>query len=124
MIAFAILFSLFLFFIWYYEADSVTEHAAGTYSYGGRGQRVTLVLSSDQHFREFVSGGGSTTQADGTWHTFGMARISFSKEFIPLSGQEICYGNESCGSLESWFGIMTLDLGLDNPGLRFRRHIF
>ena len=74
--------------------------------------------------RETISSDGSDTQAEGTWHTFGMARISFSKDFIPLSGQEICYGNESCGSLESWFGIMTLDLGLNDPGLLFRKHLF
>jgi hypothetical protein len=113
-----------LWAFWYYEADSVTEHAAGTYGYHGHGQRVTVVLSSDQHFRETISFNGLTTHADGTWHTFGRGHIGFSKEFIPLSGQEICYGNETCGWLESSFGYMTMDLGLNEPGLLFRRHLF
>ena len=41
-----------------------------------------------------------------------------------LRGQEPCYGNPSCGWVENYFGVMRIEMGLNRPGLLFKKHLF
>jgi hypothetical protein len=121
----AILLALLILCFWYVKAESIFDKdVPGTYAFHQGQIAVLLTITPDHRFQEEVRTADRVARAEGTWHIFGEGRIEFSKEFIVLPGQEICYENPSCGSISNSFGFMSIRLGLNPPGLRFRKNPF
>ena len=121
----AILLALFLLCFWYVKAESIfDEDVPGTYTLHHGQLAVSLTITPDHRFQEEIRTVDKVERAEGTWHISGQGHIGFSREFIVLPGQEICYENPSCGSISNSFGFMSISLGLNTPGLRFRKNLF
>lgn len=65
--------------------DSV---AAGTYDFKRGSESSTLVLDRNHTFRQRRRLGNVEQQAEGTWRRVGEGGISFSKEFLVVTGDE------------------------------------
>jgi hypothetical protein len=78
-----------LCFFWLLEAmnygDSV---AAGTYHFARNGEASTLVLRPDHTFHQQLTRSEQTSHAEGTRRRVGESGVSFSKEFLVVSGDE------------------------------------
>jgi hypothetical protein len=62
--------------------------AVGKYRFTGNGERSTLVLKSDNTFQQDLQIGSINQHSQGTWHRVGEGGISFSKDFLVVSGDE------------------------------------
>jgi hypothetical protein len=62
--------------------------AAGTYRFKRVAESSTLVLNLDHTFRQTRTVGSIETHSDGTWRREGEGGVSFSKEFLVISGDE------------------------------------
>ena len=109
-------------FCWGYFALDYSDGAfAGTYKPSDSSWKV--VLAKDHSFYEEIGSGPTTVPARGTWRRLGEARIVFSREFIPLPGQEVYRDGQSYGQIERTFGLfisMHLDPQEGGPVLRKR----
>jgi hypothetical protein len=65
--------------------DSV---AVGKYRFKNDGETSTLVLNPDHTFQQAVRFGDIEQHSEGTWRRVGEGGISFSKEFLVVSGDE------------------------------------
>jgi hypothetical protein len=65
--------------------DSV---AVGKYRFTGNGEFSTLVLKPDHSFQQDLQMGNIKRHGEGTWRRVGEGGISFSKEFLVVSGDE------------------------------------
>ena len=62
--------------------------ASGTYTFEGSGESSVLVLNPNHTFRQIRRLGNLQQQAEGTWRRVGEGGISFSKEFLIVTGDE------------------------------------
>jgi hypothetical protein len=84
-----LLISIACFVIWGIAAlDYGDNVATGTYRFERRGESSTLVLNPDRTFRQTRWLNGSEQHSEGTWRRVGKGGISFSKEFLVVSGDE------------------------------------
>lgn len=98
-----------LFAIWYFIASSNDYRAlAGTYIFHGNGESCTLHLHPDQTFEEELRGSSETQIARGRWHRYGQAHVSFSHEFLKLSGEEFNAAGEAHGEFDKVLGIFPI----------------
>lgn len=78
------------FVFWYVVAvDYGDGVVSGTYHLSQNGETSTLVLKPDHSFKQELNHSGKAEHAEGNWHRSGEGGISFSKEFIRVSGQEL-----------------------------------
>jgi hypothetical protein len=92
---------------WYSVAANYDYRAlAGTYVFDQGGERCTLQLRPDQTFSEELNRGGVAQEAQGRWRRYGEAHVSFSSEFLKVSGQELNAAGESHGQFDKRFGLM------------------
>jgi len=74
---------------WLVVAMDYGESAAvGKYRFTGNGAISTLVLKPDHTFQQDLQIGSNKQHSEGTWHRVGEGGISFSKDFIAVSGDE------------------------------------
>src|SRR5206468_4868511 len=84
--------------VWYSIAANYDYGAlAGTYVFNRNGEKCTLHLRPDQTFTEELNRSGVDQEAKGRWHRYGQAHVSFSSEFLKVSGQEVNADGESHG---------------------------
>jgi hypothetical protein len=78
------------FVVWYSVASDYGDAvASGTYHLAENGETSTLVLKTDHSFQQELSEHGELKRAVGTWHRVGEGGITFSKDLLPVSGQEL-----------------------------------
>ena len=121
-----ILCSLLLFTIWYSVAANYDYGAlAGTYVFNGNEETCRLYLRSDQTFVQVLSHSSKTQQSQGHWHRYGESGVSFSSEFLKLSGEEMNGDGQVHGEFEKLVGIFPrLVLAPIPKGPLFRRKLF
>jgi hypothetical protein len=84
--------------------DSV---AAGTYAFGRNGESSTLVLNPDHTFRQTRRIGNNEQDSEGTWRHVGEGGVSFSKEFLVVSGDEPEPDGTTFGEIHKKLGLFT-----------------
>jgi hypothetical protein len=69
--------------------------------------------------------GGDVQKAQGTWHRYGQAHVSFSSEFLIVSGQELNADHEAHGEFGKTAGLLPfLTLAPLPDGPRFAKSLF
>jgi hypothetical protein len=97
---------------------------AGVYVLDQAGERCVLSLRADHTFVEELSKAGDVQKSYGTWHRYGEAHVSFSQEFLRVSGQELNASGESHGEFEKSLGLFpVLTLAPLPNGPQFRRRL-
>jgi hypothetical protein len=125
-LALGILLSIVLFCAWWYVyASNDYADLAGTYVFEGNGERCTLYLRSDRTFAQELSRSGEVQKSQGRWHRYGQSHVSFSGEFLKLSGEEMNASGEAHGQFDKTLGIFpTLTLAPLPDGPTFHRKWF
>lgn len=77
----------------------------GTYHLKHGVESSTLTIQTDQTFQQEVTRNGNTQSAHGRWRRTGEGTISFSREFITLTGQELGADGTPYGNLDKAFGL-------------------
>jgi hypothetical protein len=116
---------LVLFIGWYTVAANYDYSAlAGVYVLNQNGERCVLDLRSDRSFTEELTQPGNIQRAAGTWHRYGQAHVTFSREFLRVSGQELNASGEAHGQFEKSLGSFpVLTLGPLPNGPQFRKRL-
>ena len=70
------------------EMDYGDGAAVGPYRFERAKESSTLILNSDHTFQQTRSIGSDEQHSAGTWRHVGEGGISFSKEFLMVSGDE------------------------------------
>ena len=125
-LAFGILLSIILFWAWYsVYANNDYGALAGMYVFDGNGEKCTLYLRPDRTFVQELSRSGEIQKSQGHWHRYGQAHVSFSSEFLTLSGEEMNGDGEAHGQFDKTLGIFpTLVLAPLPNGPQFHRKLF
>ena len=121
-----ILVFIVLFSLWYrVYANNDYSALAGMYVFEGNGEKCTLYLRPDRTFAQEVSRSDEIQKSQGHWHRYGQAHVSFSSEFLKLSGEEMNASGEAHGQFDKTLGMFpTLTLAPLPNGPRFRRKLF
>jgi hypothetical protein len=124
--AFGILLSIILFWVWYSVAANYDYGAlAGTYVFDGNGEKCILYLRPDRTFVQELSRSGEIQNSQGHWHRSGEAGVSFSSEFLKVSGEGMDAGGQAFGEFDKTLGIFpTLVLAPLPNGPQFRKKLF
>jgi hypothetical protein len=114
-----------LFAAWYYVAANYDYGTlAGVYIFERNDERCVLDLRPDRSFREQLSYSGNIRQAEGTWHRYGEAHVSFSQTFLTVLGQELNASGEAHGDFEKRLGVFpVLTLAPLPNGPTFRKRL-
>ena len=95
-----------LFGLWYSIAANYDYGAlSGTYIFNRDGEKCTLYLRPNQTFSEELIRGGVMQEAQGRWRRYGEAHVSFSSEFLKVSGQELNASGEAHGQFDKTLGL-------------------
>jgi len=118
-----ILLLIVLFWVWYSVASNYDYGSlAGTYVYQGKGEVCTLYLRPDRTFVQELSRSDGIQRSNGQWHRYGQAHVSFSNEFVKLSGEELNADGQAHGEFDKVVGLLpTLVLAPLPNGPRFHR---
>jgi len=101
-----IILSIALFAVWYSVAANYDYGAlAGSYVFHGNGETCTLQLRPDRTFVQELNRSGRTQKSEGQWHRYGEAHVSFSDEFLKVSGEEVNADGQAHGQFDKRFGI-------------------
>ena len=80
---------LFCLLAWLVAAmDYGDSVATGTYTFKRNGESSVLTLKADHTFHQTRRLGNDEQQAEGTWRRVGEGGLSFSKEFLVVTGDE------------------------------------
>jgi len=114
-----------IFVCWYAIAANYDYGAlAGTYVFNRDAEKCTLDLRSGGTFTEELVRAGSVQKALGTWRRYGESHVSFSTEFVMVSGQEVNAGGEAHGEFSKTLGLLTrLTLAPLPDGPKFRKKL-
>jgi hypothetical protein len=117
--------SLVLFWVWYSAyADNGYGALAGTYIFDGNGEKCTLYLRPDRTFTQELSRSGKVQESHGQWNRYGQAHVSFSSEFMKLSGEDMNAQGQAHGQFDKTLGLFpTLTLAPLPSGPTFRREL-
>lgn len=116
---------LILFGAWYYVAANYDYGAlAGTYVFHGNGETCTLYLRPNRTFVQELNRSGAIQRSQGKWDRYGQAHVSFSNEFLKLSGEEINANGQAHGQFNKILGIFPILILAPLPnGPRFHKVI-
>jgi hypothetical protein len=125
-LAFGIILLIILFCVWYSVAANYDYGAlAGTYIFHGNGETCTLYLRPDRTFVQDLSRSGEIQKSQGRWDRYGEAHVSFSSEFLKLSGEEMNANGQAHGQFDKTLGIFpTLVLAPLPNGPQFHKKLF
>jgi hypothetical protein len=84
-------------------SDSVLP---GTYHLGLDGEESILALNSNHTFDQELKRGDQTEHSQGTWRTLGQGGVSFSKEFLPVPGEEVEPDGTTFADIKKPFGLL------------------
>ncbi|MBI3474513.1 MAG: hypothetical protein HY010_02180 [Acidobacteria bacterium] len=117
--------AIVLFGFWYNTASNYDYGVlAGTYGFDGNGENCVLQLRADRTFVQELRRSGEIKRAEGHWDRYGEAHVSFSHEFLKLSGQEMNTEGQAHGQFDKAFGIFpTLVLAPLPNGPHFRKKL-
>ena len=113
-------------FVGWYSIAANYDYGAlsGTYTLSRNGEKCTLYLRPDQTFSEELNRGGVEQKAEGRWRRYGEAHVSFSSEFLKLSGQELNAAGEAHGQFDKALGLFpSLTLAPLPDGPTFRKKL-
>ena len=118
--------SIVLLLVWYWVyAQNDYGALAGTYVFRGNGETCTLYLRPDRTFVQEVSHSGEIQRAQGSWHRYGEAHVSFSDGFLKLSGEELNADGQAHGQFDKTLGIFPILVLAPLPnGPTFHRRLF
>lgn len=121
-----ILLLVILLWVWYSWAANYDYGAlAGTYVFRGNGETCTLQLRPDRTFVQELSRSGEIQKSQGHWDRYGEAHVSFSNEFLKLSGEEMNADGQAHGQFDKTLGIFpTLVLAPLPNGPKFHKKLF
>src|ERR1700730_4045606 len=121
-----ILLSVVLFCAWWYVAFNYDYGAlAGTYVCQASGEMCTLYMRPDRTFVQELSRSGEIQKSQGHWHRYGESHVSFSNEFLKLSGEEVNAAGGAHGEFGKTLGIFPYLVLAPLPnGPQFRKKIF
>jgi hypothetical protein len=121
-----ILFAIVLFCAWWYVAFNYGYSAlTGTYVFHRSGEVCTLYLRPDRTFVQELSRSGESQKSQGHWHRYGESHVSFSNEFLKLSGEEMNAAGEAHGEFGKTLGIFPFLVLAPLPdGPRFHKKLF
>jgi hypothetical protein len=124
-VAIGIVIGLVLLIGWYSVAANYDYGAlAGTYVLAAGGNQCTLRLAPDHTFTEEIGDSSNRRVVQGQWHRYGQAHVSFSSQFIKISGEELNAAGEAHGQFEKAWGLWPrLILAPIPDGPTFRRHL-
>lgn len=125
-LALGILLSIIAFWVWWAVAFNYGYGAlAGTYVFHGNGETCTLYLRLDRTFVQELSRSGEIQKSQGSWHRYGESHVSFSNEFLKLSGEEMNADGQAHGQFEKTLGIFpALVLAPLPNGPKFHKKLF
>jgi hypothetical protein len=111
----AIFIAVVCLFLWAVVAmDYGDSVASGTYTFTHGEETSTLVLETNHTFRQTRRIGNVQEQAAGTWRRVGQGGISFSKEFLVVTGDEPEPDGTTFCDMHKFLGIF--------PSLRLRQY--
>jgi hypothetical protein len=115
-----------LFGVWYSVAANYDYGAlAGTYVFKRNGETCTLYLRPDRTFVQELSRSGEVTKSQGHLDRYGESHVSFSDEFLQISGEEMNAAGQAHGEFDKLLGIFpTLVLAPLPAGPTFRKKVF
>lgn len=122
-----VIFLLVVVFVGWYSVAANYDYGAlsGTYVFNRGDEKCTLRLNQDQTFSEELDSSGTVRQAEGQWHRYGEAHVSFSSEFLKLSGEELNASGEAHGQFDKTLGLLpSLTLAPLPGGPTFRKKWF
>jgi hypothetical protein len=91
---------------WYvWAANYDYGSLAGTYVLNRNAESYILYLRSDRTFTEVVTREGHSETAQGTWHRYGEAHVSFSNGFITITGEELNAEGRPHGQFDKRLGL-------------------
>jgi hypothetical protein len=103
-------------------ADYDYSALAGTYIFRGKSETCTLRLNADRTFTQELSRGREIQKSQGQWNRYGESHVSFSNEFLKVSGEEMNADGQAHGQFEKLLGIFpTLVLAPIPDGPKFRK---
>jgi hypothetical protein len=95
-------------FMWAVAAiDYGDSVAMGKYRFERNGESSSLELKPDHTFNQTWRLGKNEQHSEGTWHRVGEGGISFSKEFLPVTGDEPGPDGESFADMHKTLGLFT-----------------
>ena len=95
-----------VFVLWYAVAANYGDPVAqGVYFLDHGNQTSTLVLRADHVFEQELRERGKLKRATGTWRRIGEGSITFSNEFLTVSGQERSTDGTAVADMRKSFGI-------------------
>jgi hypothetical protein len=115
-----------LFCLWYSVAANYDYDAlAGTYVFNHDGEVCTLYLRPDHTFEQQLNRSGNIGKSEGQWFRYGESHVSFSKDFLKISGEELSAAGEAHGQFEkSMFLLTSLTLAPIPNGPTFKKKFF
>ncbi len=100
-------FLILCFVLWYVVASDYGDGViSGTYELSLNGEKSSLELKPDHTFQQELNKLGKIEHATGTWRRVGEADVTFSKEFLAISGQELGPHGEAYGYIHKDFGVL------------------
>ena len=125
-LALGILLSISLSWLWYSVAANYDYGVlAGTYIFHGKGETCRLYLRPDHTFVQELTRSGEIQKSQGQWHRYGQSHVSFSNEFLKLSGEEMNADGQAHGQFDKTLGIFpTLVFAPLPNGPQFRKKLF
>lgn len=100
--------------LWFVVASDYGDNVvSGTYVLSHDNETCTLILRRDHRFDQTVSRGSVVQHASGTWrHVSFQSGVAFSKEFVPLTGQDLSGDGTAYGDVNKMFGLLPDSLTL------------
>jgi hypothetical protein len=104
--ALCILLSIILFVTWFNVAANYDYGAlAGKYVFHGNGETCILYLRPDRTFLQELSRSGEIQRSQGDWERYGQSHVSFSSEFLKVSGEQVNASGQAHGEFEKRLGV-------------------
>lgn len=100
------IFLVFLAVGWFaVAADYGDGVAVGTYHLKQGDESSDLILKANHTFQEDVTRHGAKQRCEGEWRHIGEGGLAFSKQFLPVKGQELGADGKAYGELQKTFGF-------------------
>ena len=91
---------------WYAIASDYGDGVAvGTYYLKQGDESSHLILKTDHTFQQDVTHHGATQRCEGEWRRIGEGGLAFSKQFLPVTGQELGADGTAYGNLQKALGF-------------------
>ena len=91
---------------WYLTAFNYGDSVAiGTYHLKQGSESSNLILKADHTFQQDLTHDGSAQRGQGEWRRIGEGGLAFSKQFLPVTGQELGADGTPYGEIQKTLGL-------------------